>query len=141
MGFEFLCQENDVATGTMKGFEINGEKVILFHLNDGFFATQAKCTHLFMPLEKGAIIEDCRIQCKFHRAEFDIKTGQPEKWANFPPGIQALNFIRHEKALQTYAIQVSEGKVSIDISQDASASANNTKQQTSDTKHTEDEPT
>ena len=40
MGFEYLCQENDIAQGTMKAFDINGEKIILFHLEEGFFATQ-----------------------------------------------------------------------------------------------------
>lgn len=123
MGFEFLCHENDVELGTMKAFETGGEKVILFHITDGFFATQAKCTHLFLPLEKGAIIDDCRIQCKFHHAEFDIKTGEPEAWASYPPGIQALNFMRGEKALKTYAIQSTDGDVLIDISQDASQSS------------------
>jgi len=127
MSFEFLCNENDLALGTMKAFETGGERIILFHIADGFFATQSKCTHLFMPLEKGEIIDDCRIQCKLHRAEFDIKTGEAEVWANFPPGIQALNFIRGEKALQTYAIQILDGKISIDISLDASSSINDNK--------------
>lgn len=126
MGFEFLCNESDVELGSMKAFETGGEKIILFHISDGFFATQSKCTHLFLPLEKGAIIDDCRVQCKFHRAEFDIKTGVPETWANFPPGIQALNFIRGEKSLKTYAIETLDGKISIDISQDATCSSNNT---------------
>lgn len=125
MGFEFLCDENNVAIGTMKAFETSGEKIILFHINDGFFATQAKCTHLFLPLEKGAIIDDCRIQCKFHHAEFNIKTGEPEAWASYPPGIQALNFIRGEKSLKTYAVNIMGGKVLIDISQDATHSINN----------------
>jgi len=124
MSFEFLCNEDDVALGAMKAFEAGGERVILFHITDGFFATQSKCTHLFMPLEKGKVIDDCRIQCKLHRAEFDIKTGEAEVWANFPPGIQALNFMRGEKALQTYAIQALDGKISIDISLDASSSTN-----------------
>jgi len=115
MGFQVLCKDSEIALGAMKAFEIEGEKIILFHINDGFFATQSKCTHLFAPLEKGTIIDDCKIQCKLHRAEFDIKTGKAEKWANFPPGIQALNFIRGEKDLQTFAIQVSDGNILVDL--------------------------
>jgi len=122
MGFEFICDESEIEQGAMKSFDAGGEKIIVFHISEGFFATQSKCTHLFFPLEKGSIIDDCRIQCKLHHAEFDIKTGKTEQWANFPPGIQALNFIRGEKDLKTFAVKVSDGQVSIDISQDASAS-------------------
>ena len=68
MGFEILCSESEVTQGTMKAFEIQNEKIILFHLSDGFFATQSKCTQLVFPLEKGSIIDDCKIQCKRHRA-------------------------------------------------------------------------
>lgn len=140
MGFEVLCNENDIAQGTMKAFEINGEQIILFHLSDGFFATQSKCTHLFYPLEKGAIIDDCKIQCKLHRAEFDIKTGKAEKWANFPPGIQALNFIRGEKDLKTFAINVSDGKVLIDIDKPFTTNNEANNQTISESKTTDDEP-
>lgn len=115
MGFEYLCESNSLPKGEMKAFEINKEKVLLFHISDGFFATQAKCPHLFAPLEKGSIIDDCRIQCKFHRAEFDIKTGKIEEWANFPPGIQALNFIRNEKDLQTFDVKLEDDKVYVNL--------------------------
>jgi len=136
MGFEILCKESEVALGTMKAFEISGEKIILFHISDGFFATQSKCTHLFAPLEKGTIIDDCKIQCKLHRAEFDIKTGRAEKWANFPPGIQALNFIRGEKDLQTFPVQILDGNVLINID----TSINIQSEKNSDAKSTDNEP-
>jgi len=136
MGFQILCKESEIALGTMKAFEIEGEKIILFHISDGFFATQSKCTHLFAPLEKGTIIDDCKIQCKLHRAEFDIKTGKAETWANFPPGIQALNFIRGEKDLQTFAVQVSDGNILIDVNN--TATAQNEKR--SESKATDNEP-
>lgn len=136
MGFEILCKESEVALGTMKAFEISGEKIILFHISDGFFATQSKCTHLFAPLEKGTIIDDCKIQCKLHRAEFDIKTGRAQKWANFPPGIQALNFIRGEKDLQTFPVQILDGNVLINID----TSINIQSEKNSDAKSTDNEP-
>ncbi len=111
MSKEYVCDTTALAAGEMKSFIVNNEKIILFHLDDGFFATQSKCPHLSAPLEKGQIIDNCRIQCKFHRAEFDIKTGKAELWANFPPGIQALNFIRSQKDLKTYGVSIEEDKV------------------------------
>lgn len=115
MGLEYVCEASSLAKGEMKAFDIKKEKILLFHIEDGFFATQAKCPHMFAPLEKGSIIDDCRIQCKFHRAEFDIKTGKVEEWAHFPPGIQALNFIRGEKDLNTFKVKIDADKVYIEL--------------------------
>jgi 3-phenylpropionate/trans-cinnamate dioxygenase ferredoxin subunit len=55
------------------------------------------------------------VQCPFHRARFDIRTGKVVDWANFPPGIQMLNVVRGEKALRTYKVSVEGGSVNIDI--------------------------
>lgn len=114
MAVHELCGEADLGVGEKKAFKINGEDILLFRLDDGYYATQAKCTHLFMPLEKGDVVDGCRVQCKFHRAEFDIKTGEVSNWACFPPGIQALNFIRGEKDLKTYPTSVEGGKVFVE---------------------------
>lgn len=115
MTTQFLIEASKLGVGAMQRFEVNGEPILLYRLSDGFYATQAKCSHLFMPLEKGKIVDDCRIQCKFHRAEFDIKTGKVCNWASFPPGIQALNFIRGEKDLKTYRVKVENDKVFVEV--------------------------
>lgn len=115
MEYKFICPENTLEQGEKKAFEIEGQKVLLIQTANGLFATQAKCPHLGAPLEKGDMIDDDTLQCKFHRAEFNIKTGKAEQWACFPPGIQALNFFRGEKDLVTYELKTEDGKVLINI--------------------------
>jgi len=115
MANTFLIETSKLSVGNMQRFDVGGEAILLYRLADGFFATAAKCTHLFMPLEKGKIVDGCRIQCKFHRAEFDIKTGKVCDWASFPPGIQALNFIRGEMDLKTYPVKVENEKVFVEV--------------------------
>lgn len=110
-----ICAEQDLARGEHKPVEAGGVKLLLFHLDDGFYATQPNCTHLFMPLSRGKIMDGDRIRCPFHRAQFDIRSGEVVEWANFPPGIQLLNSVRREKALQTYPVTVEDGRVIIDI--------------------------
>jgi 3-phenylpropionate/trans-cinnamate dioxygenase ferredoxin subunit len=110
-----ICAEADLAVGQQIAVEAGGVKLLLFHLEDGFYATQSSCTHLFMPLKKGKIIDGCKVQCPFHRAHFDIRSGEVAKWADFPPGIQLINTMRKEKALQTYPVTVTDGKVLVDI--------------------------
>lgn len=107
--------DNELEINALKTVEAEGSKYVIFRLDDGYYATQAKCPHLGAPLGKGKIVDGTRIRCKFHRAEFDIKTGKACQWANFPPGIQALNFLRGEKDLQTFPCSIEEGKVFLEI--------------------------
>ena len=110
-----VCKEEDLALGEQLATKAGEEKILIFHLDDGFYATQLKCTHLFMSLKKGKIIEGKRVQCPIHRAEFDIKTGEVCKWANFPPGVQLFNGLRKEKALKTFPVSVADGEVFVEV--------------------------
>ncbi len=110
-----VCAVNDLAVDSMREFTVKGEKVLVYRLADGFYATQPSCTHLFLPLRRGKIVEGCKVQCAFHRAQFDIRTGEVNCWANFPPGIQLLNAVRGEKALKTYPVNVVDGMVYVEV--------------------------
>ncbi len=110
-----VCAVNDIAVDAMREFTVKGEKVLVYRLADGFYATQPSCTHLFLPLKRGKIVDGCKVQCAFHRAQFDIRTGEVHCWANFPPGIQLLNAVRGEKALKTYPVNVVDGMVYVEV--------------------------
>lgn len=115
MAMHTVCRTDDIPKGRMKAFTAGEVKVVVYHLEDGFHATQAHCTHVFAPLARGRILDDCRVQCPFHHARFDIRTGEVVDWANFPPGIQVLNIVRGEKALKTYKVTVSRGQVRVTV--------------------------
>ena len=99
----------------MKRVKVNGAKVLVYHLTDGFCDSQSSCTHAYGPLQRGKIIDGCKIQCPLHRACFDVRTGEVVQWANFPPGIQLLNILRKEKALKTYPVTVDNEQVFVDV--------------------------
>jgi nitrite reductase/ring-hydroxylating ferredoxin subunit len=88
MALHAVCKEDEIPIGSLKACKAGGENILVFHLEDGFYATQASCTHIFAPLTRGKLVDGCRIQCPFHRAQFDVRTGEVVKWANFPPGVQ-----------------------------------------------------
>jgi 3-phenylpropionate/trans-cinnamate dioxygenase ferredoxin component len=110
-----VCSEKDIPLGKNKVFQVKGQGVLIFHLKDGFYATQNHCTHAFWPLKGGKILNGDKVQCPFHRAVFNIKTGQVVQWANFPPGIQLLNVVRGKKALRTYQVTRRDGKLYVHI--------------------------
>lgn len=106
-----VARISEIAQGTSKLVKINDDKVLIFHLSDGIYATEARCTHLFRSLEKGKVVEDKCVQCPLHRARFDIRTGEVVEWANFPPGVQLLNAVRKEKALKTWPTEVEDDQI------------------------------
>lgn len=110
-----VCGESELSVGEMRPFKAGDTRVLIFRLSDGFYATQNSCTHVFAPLTRGKVVAGERIRCPFHRAEFDIRTGEVCKWANFPPGIQLLNAIRSEKALKTYPATLEDGNVVVEV--------------------------
>lgn len=113
MEYTFICPEGSIKAGEKKAFKIKNKEVLLIQTDAHLFAIQAKCPHMGAPLEKGDLVEENIIQCKYHRAEFNITSGKAEQWACYPPGIQALNFFRGEKDLETYELKTEDGKVHI----------------------------
>jgi 3-phenylpropionate/trans-cinnamate dioxygenase ferredoxin subunit len=115
MKLHSVCHEDDLPVGRMKAIRIEGTGVVVYHLEDGFYATQSACTHMFAPLSRGKVVDGCQVQCPLHRARFDIRSGAVIEWANFPPGVQLLNAVRGEKALKTYDVRVVKGEVRVRI--------------------------
>lgn len=105
----------DIPIGKMKSYHVNGQSLLVYHLKDGFYATQSLCPHTYGPLKLGKILDGCKIQCPLHRARFDIKSGKVIDWANFPPGIQVLNVVRKQKALKTYPVKVKDGNLFVTV--------------------------
>jgi 3-phenylpropionate/trans-cinnamate dioxygenase ferredoxin subunit len=83
MTWHTVCKADELPEGKMAAYTAGEQRVVVYHLKDGFFATQAYCTHTFAPLGRGKIIDGCKVQCPFHRARFDIKSGAVIGWANF----------------------------------------------------------
>ena len=110
-----LFAESEMAFGEKRAVKVAGKRIFVCRLEDGYFALQNTCTHVFAPLHKGKIIDECRIQCPFHHAQFNIRTGEVVNWACFPPGIQLLDAGRKEQPLASYPVSIVDGQVCVEI--------------------------
>jgi 3-phenylpropionate/trans-cinnamate dioxygenase ferredoxin subunit len=115
MALQPVCAVDELPVGEKKAFNLADRFIVLYHLEDGFYATRRLCTHMFAPLDRGVIVGGDQIQCPLHGSRFDIRTGEVKRWANFPPGIQLLNIIRSEQPLPTYPTVINDGMVYVDI--------------------------
>ncbi len=55
--------------------EVEGKELALFKIGGEFYAIDNTCTHQGGPLSEG-MIEDDEVECPWHGATFNIKTGQ-----------------------------------------------------------------
>ncbi len=108
-----VCRIDALPVGGMKAFRAGAERVAVYHLADGWHATQSQCPHTFAPLARGSIVDGCQVQCPLHRARFEIATGKVVEWANFPPGIQLLDVVRQPKPLRTFPVRIKDGNVMV----------------------------
>ena len=83
--------------------EINENPIVIFHIQDEFFAMADVCTHDDGPLGDG-MLEDYQIICPRHGARFDVRTG---KALTLPAVLDA----------PVYPVRVLDGQVEIGVKQ------------------------
>lgn len=66
------CREN----ACLHGVAANGEEIVLVRWNDEFFAMEDRCSHQDYPLSEGEMDDEGRLECVFHGAKFDVRSGK-----------------------------------------------------------------
>jgi nitrite reductase (NADH) small subunit len=74
---------------------IDGRRIAIFRLLDGFAATDAQCPHGAGPLADGIVADSC-VTCPLHGRRFDLGTGE------------ALN---GPEQVSVHEVRVSEGEL------------------------------
>jgi 3-phenylpropionate/trans-cinnamate dioxygenase ferredoxin component len=97
-GFARAARLDDLAPGAMLGVMVAGDRVCLARVGDDVFALEDRCTHALFPLSRGALLPDGTIECPWHGARFDCRTGAP---CRGPASMDA----------QTYDVQIRDGDV------------------------------
>jgi NAD(P)H-dependent nitrite reductase small subunit len=81
--------------------KVDGRRVAVFHLKDGVFATNDRCTHGGASLADGFVKGDC-VECPLHEGVFHIPTGKAVS------GVVSVN-------VRIYPVRVEDGVVSVDV--------------------------
>ena len=97
----YVCDKNEIDFEDTKRFDYNDKTYCLYHLEDGFYATDGLCSHEDVHLEDGLVIDN-EIECPMHQGIFNIKTGEI---VQDPPC----------EKLSTYEIKIEEEKIYISI--------------------------
>ena len=97
----YVCEKSDIELEDIRRFDYKDKTFCIYHIEEGFFATDGICTHESVHLEEGLVM-DGEIECPMHQGIFDIKTGK----AKSPPACIDL---------KTFPVKVDSDKIYIKI--------------------------
>jgi 3-phenylpropionate/trans-cinnamate dioxygenase ferredoxin subunit len=73
--FVKVCSTNDIRSGSMKGFELQGRRFLVANVGGKFYAIDSVCTHRQCPLEEGTL-DGQEVECSCHGSRFDVTSGE-----------------------------------------------------------------
>jgi nitrite reductase/ring-hydroxylating ferredoxin subunit len=71
-----VARAEDVPPGTARAIEVEGLQLALVNVGGTFFALDNECTHRAGPLGEGLLVGEWSLQCPWHGAVFDVRTGE-----------------------------------------------------------------
>lgn len=108
-----LANVSEVAPGTMRGYEVDGQRLLLINLEGEFFAVDARCPHRDGPLDQGHLYGRI-IECPWHYYRYDVKTGENLYPRNvYPADLAYLQ--RDLKPLQHYRVWVEGDEILVEF--------------------------
>ncbi|MFN3134185.1 MAG: Rieske (2Fe-2S) protein [Candidatus Kryptonium sp.] len=100
-GYIEIASVDEIKSGELKVFEVNGESIILINLNGEFFAYKNQCSHMELELSDAEITGEI-LTCPWHGAQFNIRTGDVVRLPASEP-------------LERYEVKIQDGKIFIKI--------------------------
>jgi 3-phenylpropionate/trans-cinnamate dioxygenase ferredoxin component len=99
-GFAPVARAADMPPGTLISVRAApaGEQVIVMNVDGEFYALADCCSHESFELSAGELLPDGTIECMWHGARFDCRTGA----ATHPPAVDSV---------PVYSVRVEDGVV------------------------------
>jgi 3-phenylpropionate/trans-cinnamate dioxygenase ferredoxin subunit len=96
-----LCKTDELASGEVRRFDVDGHRIALVRIGDEFHALDDECSHEDYSLSEGEVwVDECQIECPRHGSTFDLLTGEP---CSLPATLPVA----------VYEVRVSDGTVSV----------------------------
>ena len=116
MSWTRAIPSDQLAEGDKREIEVNDTELLLVRHQGRVYATDARCPHMGAPLERAELTAEGNLVCPRHHSEFDIRTGQVNKWVPWPPVVgQVLGALKNERPLQVYETREEDGQVLVNL--------------------------
>jgi len=73
--FAAVGKASNLPEGSLLVAEVEGQNVVVAHVEGEFYAIGEECSHSGGPLGDGRLV-GCEIECPWHGSRFDLRTGE-----------------------------------------------------------------
>ncbi len=103
MSGQIVAPLDDIASGSVKRFEVAGRAVAVVRIGDSVYAIGDTCSHGNVSLSEGEVLcDELEVECWKHGSAFSLITGEPSTL----PAIQPV---------PVYKASVVDGQIVIDV--------------------------
>lgn len=93
-----------IETGGMKAAAIEEHEMLVAHVGDQYFISDAKCPHMGGHLPEGDL-EGTVLTCPRHHSQFDLRDGRVLLWTDWEGAALSIGkLLRHPRPLRTYEV-------------------------------------
>lgn len=105
----------DLEAGTMRKVSIRGREILLARVGDEYYAAENSCPHMGGNLSQGKL-GGTVVTCPWHGSQFDLRSGEVQRWAQMPPVAAAISrIIRPSRPLHTYNVKVEGDSILVEV--------------------------
>jgi 3-phenylpropionate/trans-cinnamate dioxygenase ferredoxin subunit len=105
-GFISLTTTAGIETGGMKAASVEDHEMLVAHVGDEYFVSDARCPHMGGHLSEGTL-EGTVITCPRHHSQFDLRDGRVLRWTDWQGATLSVGkLLRHPRPLRTYEVHV-----------------------------------
>ena len=80
----WLCRSDDLASGEVQRFDVEGHRIAVVRIGDTFRAVGDRCSHANYSLSEGVVwADDCAIECPKHFSKFKPRPFENELFCIF----------------------------------------------------------
>src|SRR5512136_1252089 len=108
---EKVCDAAEVPPGAMRGFTVQGRKILLANVAGSFYAMDAVCSHMQGDLGRGKL-EGTIVTCPVHGSQYDVTNGKVFRNVSWT----VKTFTRKTATdLATFRAEVKDGSVFVEM--------------------------
>ena len=108
-------RSSEFQNGTMKEMLVEGHEILVARVEDDYYATDNRCTHMGGKLSLGKL-EGTVVTCPRHGSQFELKDGEVVRWLKGSGLVSVLGkALKSPRPLSRYKVQVVDDKILVEV--------------------------
>ena len=108
-------KSSEFRNGTMQEVVVEGCEILIARIEDKYYATDNRCTHMGGKLSLGKL-EGSVVTCPRHGSQFELKDGRVVRWLKGSGFLSVLGkALKSPRPLARYNVQLVDVKILVEV--------------------------